>query len=385
MSPTIVLLVDDQPIVGEAVRRMLAADPSIAFHFCRDPREAIETATRVRPTVILQDLVMPEIDGLDLVTEYRRTEVAREVPLIVLSSREEATTKAEAFARGANDYLVKLPDPIELLARVRHHSRGYTALLERNAAFAALESSRKHLADEIDRAAEYVRSLLDPPISGRVGVRWTFLPSSSLGGDCFGYRWIDNDRFAIFILDVCGHGVGPALLGVTALNDIRAAIADPAMGSDPAALLARINEAFPMRRHRNMYFTMWYGVVDRGAGTLTYSGAAHPPAVLFRAGRAEYERLDSDGLPIGVAPSPESTNRAVPIGEGDLLYLYSDGVFEIQQRDGTMWSMEEFLEFMAAAPATDRIGAIAAHTRAMLDADGYADDFSIVEATIGPR
>lgn len=384
-STIVVLLVDDQPIVGEAVRRMLAAGSEIEYHYCRDPREAIETAIRVKPTVILQDLVMPDVDGLDLVTEYRRTDATREVPLIVLSSREEAATKAEAFARGANDYLVKLPDPIELLARVRHHSRGYTALLERNAAFTALEVNRRHLADEIDRAAEYVRSLLDPPISGDIDVRWTFLPSSSLGGDCFGYRWIDDDRFAIFILDVCGHGVGPALLGVTALNDVRAAISDPQLACDPAALLARLNDAFPMERHRNMYFTMWYGVIDRSTGTLTYSGAAHPPSVLIRKEGGTHELLDSDGLPIGVAESPESTNHTTPIAEGDLLYLYSDGVFEIQQRDGSMWSVGEFIDFMTATTASDRVEAIAAHTRAMLDGAGYADDFSIIEATIGPR
>lgn len=141
----VVLLVDDQPIIGEAVRRMLAEEPDIEFHFCQDPLQALKTANRISPTVILQDLVMPGLDGLALVRYFRANRQTRDVPLIVLSSREEATTKAEAFALGANDYMVKLPDRLEVIARIRYHSKGYINLLERNEAYAALLESQKQL------------------------------------------------------------------------------------------------------------------------------------------------------------------------------------------------------------------------------------------------
>src|SRR5947209_11566870 len=93
-----VLLIDDQPLIGEAVRRMLAGEPDIAFHFCKDAPRALEVAGAVGPTVILQDLVMPEIDGLTLARMFRQNEATRETPLIVLSTKEEPATKAEAFA-----------------------------------------------------------------------------------------------------------------------------------------------------------------------------------------------------------------------------------------------------------------------------------------------
>ncbi|HAZ42939.1 MAG TPA: hypothetical protein DCZ55_00110, partial [Cyanobacteria bacterium UBA11371] len=108
-----VLLVDDQQVIGEAVRRMLESEPEIKFHFCSDPVQAISIAVEVRPTVILQDLVMPEIDGLLLLRFFRANTVTRDIPMIVLSSKEEAQLKARAFALGANDYLVKLPDKVE--------------------------------------------------------------------------------------------------------------------------------------------------------------------------------------------------------------------------------------------------------------------------------
>ncbi|MCA9283881.1 MAG: fused response regulator/phosphatase [Phycisphaerales bacterium] len=384
--PTVVLVVDDQAIVGEAVRRMLQALDGLEYHYCQDPREAVATAERVRPTVILQDLVMPEVDGLDLVTAYRGHDALREVPLIVLSSREEATTKAEAFARGANDYLVKLPDPIELVARVRHHSRGYTALLERNAAFDALERNRKHLADEINKAGEYVQSLLDPPLEGPVSVRWRFMPSATLGGDCFGYQWIDDDRFGIFVLDVCGHGVGSALLSVSALNLLRSGSIPVELACDPAEVLGRLNDAFPMARHHGMFFTMWYGVIDRVAGTLRWSGAAHPPGLLMRAGGG-HELLDSTGLPVGVAPELGAENASVEVRQGDRLYLYSDGAFEIHVPEGGVWGLDPFVELMVKplAAGEDRIERLIQVTSAMQGGAGYDDDFSIIEAEVtGP-
>src|SRR5262249_21119483 len=162
-----VLLIDDQPMIGEAVRRMLAGEPDIVFNYCRDAAKALDEAHRVQPTVILQDLVMPEIDGLTLVKTFRANEATRETPMIVLSTKEEPTVKAEAFALGANDYIVKLPDRIELLARIRYHSKGYINLLQRNEAYEALKESERRLAGEINQAARYVRSLLPEKLKKR--------------------------------------------------------------------------------------------------------------------------------------------------------------------------------------------------------------------------
>ncbi|MGH7245222.1 MAG: HD domain-containing phosphohydrolase [Phycisphaerales bacterium] len=138
----IVLLVDDQLIIGEAVRRILAGQSGVKFHFCQNAGDALATAARVGPTVILQDLVMPGADGLDLVKQYRAQEATKQTPIVVLSSKEEGQTKAQAFANGANDYIVKLPDAAELIARIRYHSGGYRAQV-RARAFADSERRRQ--------------------------------------------------------------------------------------------------------------------------------------------------------------------------------------------------------------------------------------------------
>lgn len=153
-----VLLIDDQAMISEAVRRALLDEPDIDFHYCQNPTKAIQVAMEIRPTVILQDLVMPEIDGLTMVRFFRANPDTALIPVIVLSVKEEAKIKSEAFAVGANDYLVKLPDKMELTARIRYHSKAYINQKQRDEAFRALKESQERLA-AANRELEKLSSL----------------------------------------------------------------------------------------------------------------------------------------------------------------------------------------------------------------------------------
>ena len=381
----VVLLVDDQLIIGEAVRRIVAAEPDIEFHYCRLGAEAVETALRLRPTVILQDLVMPDADGLDLVLRYRERPETSLVPLVVLSSREEGKTKAEAFARGANDYLVKLPDPAELLARLRYHSRGYVSLLERNAAFDALARKEAELSAELAKAAGYVRSLLPPPMmDGAVRVDWRFVPSASLGGDCLDYFWLDEHRIALHVLDVCGHGVGPALLSVSAMNLLRSESGHGFDRGDPQAVMGALNDAFEMRRQGNMFFTIWYAVFDVRSRRLRYACGGHPPPVLLRPGQTPLV-LEGEGLPIGVARGESYDLHELDVPSGAELIVYSDGAIEVMVRPGETWGTEGLVELMQGCPEL-RGGAmldrVLERVRAIRNGPVLDDDLSIVAAAL---
>jgi sigma-B regulation protein RsbU (phosphoserine phosphatase) len=372
-----VLLVDDQPIVAEAVRRMLAPEADIVFHYCQDPSKALPTALEIRPTIILQDLVMPEMDGITVVKFFRRHPELKDVPLIVLSSKEEAVTKAEAFAAGASDYLVKLPDRIELVARIRHHSGGYIHLLERNEAHAKLVKSQQALAEDLQRASEYVMSLLPKPVAvGPVETEWRYVPCAHLGGDSFGHHWVDPDHFALYLLDVCGHGVGSALLSVSALNALRSQSLPNVDFRDPAAVLAAMNEAFPMSRNNGLFFTLWYGVYDRAARTLRYSSGGHPPAML-RSGDGNVAQLMTSNPIIGAFPKVKYQSDATAIAPGATLYVFSDGVYEVERPDGSMWTLKELGTYLAAPPA-DEIDVLYANLREMRGEETLEDDFSML-------
>lgn len=378
-----VLLVDDQPLIGETVRRLLAGEPDIEFHYCREPGKALEQAIALQPTVILQDLVMPDIDGLELVKIFRANEATAEVPMIVLSTKEEPKTKADAFALGANDYIVKLPDRLELLARIRHHSKGYINQLQRDEAFRELQESQKALAQDVDEAARYVRSLLPTKIAkGPILADWRFIPSAALGGDTFGYHQLDDRHFAFYLIDVVGHGVGPALLSVSVLNAIRSHALPDTDFLDPGQVVTSLNRTFEMTQQADKYFTAWYGVYDSQDRCIRYSGGGHPPALLLSEGSSTPVTLEATGPMVGAFDGLDYATEEKKLDGPAHVYLYSDGAYEIQLRtDGTMWPFSDFVKVMGQPlePGRSGMDRLIEHIREISGKDGYEDDFSIIE------
>lgn len=378
--PIKVLLVDDQPMVGETVRRMLADEPELEFRFCPDPAAAIDVANEFKPTVILQDLVMPDIDGLQLVKYFRANSGTREVPLIVLSSKEDPTVKAKAFALGASDYMVKLPDKLEVVARVKYHSKGYVALLERNEAYRELAETQREVAAELARAARYVQSLLPAPLkTGAIKIAWKFVPSTQLAGDMFGYHWIDKKHLALYLLDVSGHGVGSALLAVSAGNVLSSNSIPGADPRDPGAVVTKLNDMFQMDRQDGKYFTIWYGVYKPAGKTLLYCNAGHPPALMMSGGTLR--SLEADSPAVGFMPDMPYETRTISVAEGARLLVFSDGILEIEKADGAMWPFAEFLTRLESELAIDGdlIGRHLDYIRELGGKEVLADDFSMMD------
>jgi sigma-B regulation protein RsbU (phosphoserine phosphatase) len=375
-----VLLIDDQRIIGEAVRRMLEGAIDIEYHFVQDPNEAIAKAKTIEPTVILQDLVMPGVDGIELVKQFRTDPLTQWIPLVVLSSKEEAATKAEAFAAGANDYLVKLPDPVELIARIRYHSSAYLAILERQEAYEALEASQQQLAAELSEAADYVRSQFSAPRqTERVTASWLFKPCSSLGGDAFGYFDIDDDHFGLFLLDVCNHGIGCALLSVTAMNALQHQAFIDVDYREPIQVMDALNITFPMEKHNNLYFTIWYGVFQWSSRTLRYSSAGHPPAILLTPENVELLRCSAP--PVGSFEGIKFEEAKTRIPERSKLYVYSDGIYEIQMQDGKELEFSTFLDELKKPEATSgqKLNEILATMTRLQGRAHFDDDVSMME------
>lgn len=382
-EPVIVLLIDDQAIVGHAVKQMLLPETDIEFHFCKEPLKALEMARAINPTVILQDLVMPEIDGLTLLKFFRADPHTKQIPMIVLSSKEEATVKAQAFGLGANDYLVKLPDRIELVARIRHHSEGYIAQLQRNEAYRKLAESERMLAEEMAQAAKYVRSLLPAPLKkDLIGVDWRFVPSTQLGGDAFGYHWLDKERFIFFLLDVSGHGVGAALMAVSVFNTLTGKTLPTTDFANPASVMQGLNSVFSMERQGGHYFTIWYAIFDTTTRKLTWSGGGHPPALVLAgptAGDIAVKPLDCLGPPIGMVPGVEFENSSMDLPPGSRLLLYSDGAVEITMPDGKCVEYTEFNEFLGRREVWDNpLEEVISRARTLRGGPVLGDDCSVV-------
>lgn len=239
----------------------------------------------------------------------------------------------------------------------------------------ALLESQKMVNQQLDEALEYVTSLLPRETDAPLKTNWKFLPSSTLGGDSFGFHWIDNDHFAIYLLDVCGHGVGSALLSVSAMNVLRAQSLPQTDFLDPASVLTSLNRAFPMEANNGMYFTIWYGVLEVSSGRLVYSAAGHPPAVILNPG-GEMEMLGTPGLPTGCFEEATYEVSETIFQSGSQLYVFSDGIYEVRLPDDTMGTYKRFVEELRDAPTA---AAIVEKVRAYQQGTDFDDDVSVIK------
>jgi len=236
--------------------------------------------------------------------------------------------------------------------------------------------------EELHRAATYVRMLLPQPLpNGSVIASWQFLPSAGLGGDIFDYFWLDAEHFVVYLLDVCGHGVGAALHSVSVFNLLRRQFLPNVDFARPAQVLSALNQALPMEAYAGMYLTLWYGVYH--SGTLTFASAGHPPALLFDEHQERCTHLFTDHPPIGITDQVDYQETAMVLPPQCRLYLYSDGVYELPTETGELWSWGEFVDLLEK---TSRKGIWQPHLilqeiLALTGAKRFDDDFSLLSVS----
>jgi len=206
---------------------------------------------------------------------------------------------------------------------------------------------QKAIDKDLQKASKYVFSLLPTPLTeGAVLAEWKFVPSTDLGGDAFGYYWLDQDTFVFYLLDVSGHGAGSAMHSVSALNVLRQRALPGVDFKNPAEVLASLNERFQMETHGGLFFTMWYGVYRLGDRTLTYGSAGHHPSYLVPTGKATSAPLGMPAMMIGAMPGMEYDTQTVTVPAGSAVYVFSDGVFEVVTMTQERWSLDNFLPML---------------------------------------
>jgi sigma-B regulation protein RsbU (phosphoserine phosphatase) len=174
-----------------------------------------------------------------------------------------------------------------------------------------------------------------------------------LGGDALGYHEIGGGRLAVYVVDVCGHGVASAMHSASVLNAIRSQTLPNADFGQPSQVLARLNEAFRMEDHGGMYFTLFYAVLDPGTPRFSYASAGHPPALVLAADGTIRARLATKNPPIGTMEGRSFAAAEGTFEPGDRLYAFSDGAYEYLDREGREHGYEEF-ELQLAASGSSR-------------------------------
>jgi sigma-B regulation protein RsbU (phosphoserine phosphatase) len=242
-----------------------------------------------------------------------------------------------------------------------------------------LLEAQRQLAHELAEAAAHVESLLPARLERPIRTDWQFVSSSALGGDFFGYRWLDEHRFAIYLLDVMGHGVGAALLSTSVESALRGNAVTALALDDPAAVIRSLNRAFLMEQNGGRFFTMWYGIYDVRDRSLVYANAGHPPALLF--GGGEVARLGATGTMVGIMPSLECAAKRVSAPPNSRLYLYSDGAYEVTLPTGRMLDLAGLEAIIVSASAAEgsRTAEVVRLVRAAQGKAEFGDDVLILE------
>ena len=347
-----ILVVDDI----EANRDILSSRLARKGHelsTAKSGTEALVQLTTQAFDLVILDVLLPDVNGYQILQKITESPKLRETMVIIHSAIDEIDTIVRCLEMGAEDYLVKPTNMVVFNARVNSClEKKYLRDSERQIA-KRLEEKQDHLNRELAEAADYVTSLIPEPFQGTgLSAEWRFLPSSYLGGDSLGYHWIDEDHFACYLVDVCGHGIGSALLSVSILNTLNANSLPDIDIHHPDQVMAALNHVYPMENQGGKYFTMWYGVFNRANHTLAYSAAGHPPAILL-GGPNETETtlqlLHKGGGPItGFESHYDATTVDLP--DYAKLYVFSDGIYEIKMPDGHMLAHSEFAPLCAPPP-----------------------------------
>ena len=252
------------------------------------------------------------------------------------------------------------------------------SLLERNEVL-------KLLNNELSDAAGYVKTVLPQKISsGALLTDWRFIPSTSLGGDSFGYHWLNEDHFALYLIDVSGHGWAAALLSVSVINVLRSHALPNTDFHKPEQVLFALNNTFPSERHNDMFFTIWYGVYCISSRQLIYASGGHPPALLFSdvsLENAQVEQLRTPNFIIGGDPHTLYQSKVQEVSIPARLFVFSDGVFDITKSDGSIWGFNEFLEFMVQSSKADQsiLDSLLSYAQQLSQKVTFDDDFSVLE------
>jgi sigma-B regulation protein RsbU (phosphoserine phosphatase) len=264
----------------------------------------------------------------------------------------------------------------------KEHKKTNAALDERNKILERLNL-------ELSEAAGYVRTILPQPITeGTIRTDWRFVPSTSLGGDAFGYHWVDEDHFAIYLIDVSGHGVGAALLSVSVMNVLRSQTLPGADFKKPEQILGALNIAFPGEENNDMFFTMWYGVYEKSTRELSYASGGHPPALLLDNSYTDDSKvmlLRTPNQVVGGMSNVTYKKKNCIISEHNTLYIFSDGVYEVEKSDGSMWRFQEFAETINKFKTEGQsiLDRLYNYARKIGSSDKFEDDFTIIEVAFG--
>jgi phosphoserine phosphatase RsbU/P len=369
-----------------------------------DGTMALEKIRERAYDLILLDIVMPGLNGMQVLQQVRHYRSRAQLPVIMVTSLDAPHDVVDALKAGANDYVTKPIDVEVLLARVATHvilKRTAESLEESNR---RLEEVNAQLRRDLEAAAKIQRSLLPAraPTFGNYQFAWRYEPCEQLGGDHLNIMTLSEEQIGFYVLDVSGHGVQAALMSV-AVNHLlgpsqedtsvvnrpnrdRQCEDDPGFfASAPLEVAERLNRHFTFDLAVAQFFTIFYAVLNRNDRTCRYVSTGHPPPIHLTSD-GEVRVLESSGLPIGIFRPGEAgyqpfEERTIELKPGDRLCVYSDGILELRNKAQTQFGMNRLSQALRDTrqhSLDQSVDGVFAATTQWRDGAPLSDDLSMV-------
>lgn len=344
-------------------------------------REALAIAEKEEVDLVLLDIMMPEMDGLETASRFKSMERLRHVPIIFLTAhRKEAADVARGLAAGGDEYLTKPFERVELLARVN-------SMLRIKFLYDQVSDARREMEREL-KTAQAVQSAMLPsrfPYPDRVRFHARYMATSSIGGDYYDVLDYGGGRLGMIVADVSGHGPSAALI-VSMLKTILHA--GDFTGAEPENVARRLNSHLKRMIPEERFVSLFFGVLDLDAASLTYVRAGHPFPLLLRARDRSVVRLSAAGELVGLFDEIEIEQETTSIGPGDRILMYSDGLIEMVDGAGELYGlrrMERLVKEIFDEGGEALLDAILADTGSFSAEEAPPDDIAVLMAEITGR
>ncbi|ACS79211.1 PP2C family protein-serine/threonine phosphatase [Maridesulfovibrio salexigens] len=334
-----ILVVDDSATMRNFLTRVLEGDYDVET--ASDGLECIAQYMKVKPSVILLDLLMPGMDGFDVIDKIRNVINDQEVIIIVLTGQDEQEIKARALNSGANDYLTKPFHVVELKARVGVAIRQVMLTRQLQAANKSLQRAYDIIDDEVKLVARLQDKLLPTviPVIEGLDIKSMYRPSGRASGDYYDVFGLKDGVVRVIMADVSGHGPQAAFIMAIVRTLFKA---DGANHNDLAESLNQINEHLLDLIGKDSYFvTLFAADIDFNKGVMKYMSAGHCPALAMLDGEMS-DPLVADVPPLGFFPV-NCVLSECRFTSSLRLFLFTDGCYEWRMNDD-FFSLEPFVE-----------------------------------------
>ncbi len=375
-----VLVVDDELINRTYLRKLLLARGCEVIE-AAGGEEAWRLAQERRPDVVLADVMMPGMNGYELCERVKNDPNMADIAVIMVTARAEIQDLEQGFALGAFDYIRKPFNPRELVVRVRN-----ALLLKRSND--ELKIWQRRVSRELEVAGGIQRCILGttPWLGDGVEVWMAHQPSQHVGGDVFDIIPLPDGRVCVYMGDVSGHGVGPAMVS-SLVKALLAGLVRDLGAQGPGAVIDALRKRFDQYvQDPEVYVTLVMAILDPAIGAWRTVNCGHPSPILLVGGDDRSSQLSDRGeLPIGIntkSGAVADTETLVPAIPDSLLVLYTDGITEARLADsreecGVERLVERIRTGLASGSLDDPVGGLIGR----LAAEGYnvgRDDCSVL-------